>query len=370
MIDQLFRFIDPNLKIIVRNIEEKKALIYSIFLARYIVSTNPKVLTYYITNGFISAEDKIIFIVSSDGKVISNTYQSPEYLNLYLNNYNFIDKKLISNSCYNPIWDQYHLLYISISKTPENGSSYSAIGSRTSMEDAHTYVRKDNLKISLVADGHGGSNTSNYIAEALPLRILQNFGKGISGNFTRDNFIKRIILDTFLEIDTLVCSDLNDGSTCIMSLIVDNDFYLINLGDSRGLLIDIDNRKIVLETVDHKPTTDSEYTRIKNAGGEVYMGRVFGSLAVSRAFGDINFKKRDGKYMGFNSPVSSEPDIYKYTLKGSRYVQVIACDGLWDVLNNDQVLQYILDGVDSEQLTNIALERGSRDNISIMISNI
>ena len=42
---------------------------------------------------------------------------------------------------------------------------------------------------------------------------------------------------------------------------------------------------------DHKPSREDEAARIRNAGGFVIHNRVMGELAVSRAFGDAEFKK-------------------------------------------------------------------------------
>ena len=44
------------------------------------------------------------------------------------------------------------------------------------------------------------------------------------------------------------------------------------------------------ETVKHKPMDDGERERVQQAGGFVIFGRVGGTLAVSRAFGDKPFK--------------------------------------------------------------------------------
>jgi serine/threonine protein phosphatase PrpC len=44
-------------------------------------------------------------------------------------------------------------------------------------------------------------------------------------------------------------------------------------------------------TEDHKPTREDEQKRIRDAGGFVINNRVMGELAVSRAFGDAEFKK-------------------------------------------------------------------------------
>lgn len=42
---------------------------------------------------------------------------------------------------------------------------------------------------------------------------------------------------------------------------------------------------------DHKPSREDEAQRIRDAGGFVINNRVMGELAVSRAFGDADFKK-------------------------------------------------------------------------------
>ena len=42
---------------------------------------------------------------------------------------------------------------------------------------------------------------------------------------------------------------------------------------------------------DHKSSRDDEAKRIRDAGGFVINNRVMGELAVSRAFGDAEFKR-------------------------------------------------------------------------------
>ena len=47
----------------------------------------------------------------------------------------------------------------------------------------------------------------------------------------------------------------------------------------------------MLMSQDHKPGREDEAKRIRDAGGFVINNRVMGELAVSRAFGDVDFKK-------------------------------------------------------------------------------
>ena len=394
MIDQLFRFIDPNIKLSIDDIPEKRLALLGILLARYVVSTKPELLTYTINNNNILNGDDLLFHLDDEGWINSTS------CNLYLDNYSFEDGEVII-SIPDPLWNVYHLTDINtviglpdevplLDNVPiENGTAYDTIGGRQTMEDAYTYVRMDNVKISLVADGHGGHNTSTYVANTLPSKILCAF-RDERGEETRDEFIKRVITQSYLEMDSVICNKYTDGSTCILSLLIDRDFYFVNLGDSRGILIDLDERKIVLNTRDHKPTDIEEYTRIVGLGGTIFGGRVFGSLALTRAFGDVSFKRgprsaeshathetdaktKDSRYMGFNAYVSPKPDIYKYTLVDHKYVYVIACDGVWDVLSNDNVLDYILDqdgDYNSKALVELASNIGSRDNITAMIVNL
>ena len=79
---------------------------------------------------------------------------------------------------------------------------------------------------------------------------------------------------------------------CTATVILINNksdaIYCANAGDSRTVLstggTSIDLSK------DHKPDDHSESSRIYQAGGSVEEGRVNGTLALSRALGDFEYK--------------------------------------------------------------------------------
>lgn len=130
------------------------------------------------------------------------------------------------------------------------------------------------------------------------------------------------------------------GCTATCALVTPTKIYLINAGDSRTCVLNADGTFV--STVDHKPNDDVERRRIEAAGGRVVPEptspthfRVDGSLAVSRGFGDFSYKLRGDK-APFEQRVSCEPDI---TIVDRRPEQklVIACDGVWDVLNETDV---------------------------------
>jgi len=81
------------------------------------------------------------------------------------------------------------------------------------------------------------------------------------------------------------------GCTAVAALLThDNKIYVANAGDSRSVLGVKGEVKPL--SFDHKPTNDSERERIRSAGGYVEFGRVNGNLALSRALGDFEFKKK------------------------------------------------------------------------------
>jgi serine/threonine protein phosphatase PrpC len=61
-----------------------------------------------------------------------------------------------------------------------------------------------------------------------------------------------------------------------------------NVGDARAVLCR--NSQAIDLSVDQKASRPDEQERIKQAGGYIVFGRVFGRLAVTRAFGDFDLK--------------------------------------------------------------------------------
>lgn len=89
----------------------------------------------------------------------------------------------------------------------------------------------------------------------------------------------------------------------------------------------------------------NERQRIQEAGGTVLIQRVNGSLAVSRALGDFEYKNNSNRRPD-QQLVSPEPDITSHTrqLTNDEHVAfiVLACDGVWDVITNEELAAYIL----------------------------
>lgn len=171
-----------------------------------------------------------------------------------------------------------------------------------------------------------------------------------------------------------------------------------NIGDSRTIFIS--DHKLVFVTDDHKPSTPSERERIERCGGFVRNGRVDSDLAVSRAFGDSQFKRNTAPLnspfappMNNLSPSSSPssggggggdprnqkviavPDITRFTAKpGDMFL--ICCDGVFEgQFPTHDVVEFALHqlpapgndiGVVCSRVIDQAVRKNSKDNITCM----
>lgn len=272
-----------------------------------------------------------------------------------------------------------------------NGLRYgvsSMQGWRVEMEDAHSAMiglpgqRKD-WSFFAVFDGHAGHGVSRYCAEKLLEAIISNDDfcriEYESGEPNHDS-IKSGIKTGFLQLDDqlralpeISTGEDKSGSTAICSLISPKQLFIANCGDSRAVLSR--GKTVALSTCDHKPANPGEKKRITDAGGSVMIQRVNGSLAVSRALGDFEYKNVPGRGP-CEQLVSPEPEVYVETrdLENDEFL-VLACDGIWDVMTNDELCDFVRDRMhltdDLELICNYVIDtclsKGSRDNMSIVI---
>lgn len=273
-----------------------------------------------------------------------------------------------------------------------NGLRYgvaSMQGWRIEMEDAHTDITALNQELHEwsffgIFDGHAGSNASLYCAENLLKCVLSSddFKAAIkSGPSSPDlEQLKIGIKMGFFELDktmrecpTWSNGDDKSGTTAVTTMITPEHFIFANCGDSRAILCS--DKKVTFSTVDHKPSNPDEKLRIEKAGGSVMIQRVNGSLAVSRALGDFEYKM-DFTIDPSEQLVSPEPEISVVPRRDDEdEFIVIGCDGIWDVMSNEEVADYIRSRMLlSDDLVRICsdlldtcLAKGSRDNMSVIL---
>ena len=124
---------------------------------------------------------------------------------------------------------------------------------------------------------------------------------------------------------------MTSGCTANVVLITPAEIYCANAGDSRAVLRQ--HSKGIALSSDHKPNDPIESARIRGAGHDVEMDRVDGSLALSRAIGDLDFKDCKDK-SAKEQAVTVFPDVTSRARSPDDKFIIVACDGIWDCLTN------------------------------------
>ncbi|KAL8052672.1 hypothetical protein ABFX02_05G020800 [Erythranthe guttata] len=217
---------------------------------------------------------------------------------------------------------------------------FSLKGKKKFMEDSHKILSSSssngNKGFYGVYDGHGGSKAVEFVAENLHLNIFDNLNN-ISENKAKEEAVKAGYLKTdqqFLKLG------IGSGACCVTALIEEKEMVVSNLGDCRAVLC----RGGVAEplTTDHRPTREDERSRIQDKGGyvEIHRGtwRVHGTLAVSRSIGDSHMKDW----------VLAEPDTRVVCLTSDMQYLVLASDGLWDEVSNQEAVDIVMRSCSSD----------------------
>ncbi|KAL5772716.1 hypothetical protein ACOSP7_012331 [Xanthoceras sorbifolium] len=223
------------------------------------------------------------------------------------------------------------------------------------------YKKKKNHVLGLFAifDGHLGDRVPTYLKENLLNNILEE------PNFWKDP--KTAIKNAYRSTDKFILENSMQlgpgGSTAVTAIVIDGkDLWVANIGDSRAVLCERGSANQL--TVDHEPHT--ERRRIEKQGGFVTtlpgdVPRVNGQLAVARAFGDQSLKAH----------LSSEPDIRYVPIDPTIEFVILASDGLWKVMKNQEAVDIVKPIKDSQaaakRLTTEALARKSKDDISCIV---
>jgi len=263
------------------------------------------------------------------------------------------------------------------------------LGARQSMEDNFMHIDgfagKKDQGFFAVYDGHGGKQTVDFLTCGFHINLAYYL------KHNPDSSVKQAFQQVYEHTDAQIRRQqiLQSGATAITVLLrnekdTESDktkrmIHCANVGDSRGVLAL--KGEAVRISKDHKATDPEEKKRIEKSGGFVTRcNRVNGLLAVSRAFGDHMLKPA----------VSAKPYYSSHQIDQHTPYLVLACDGLWDVMEDQEVVDFILARVKQElgwplvpelhkkklqelvnkiiaDLIKTAIQKGSQDNISILI---
>jgi len=257
-------------------------------------------------------------------------------------------------------------------------------GWRTGMEDTHVVVAREDWGFFGVFDGHGGTQCSAFIAQRFEEELSQ-------GPLPADD---AAVTSLTLRLDSeYLAREQPSGSTGTFVFVKapkDGGKHVLrvgNVGDSRVLLGRLDGSLVECPgtdgalTTDHKPDHPSEKERIERTGGTVQevmgVARVNGDLAVSRAFGDAQYKQTGGPAQE-DRPVSAAPELMTMECEATDFLMLV-CDGIseGEFPNREVVARAARElreggkapdpGAAAISVCREALRCGSKDNLSCMI---
>jgi len=221
-----------------------------------------------------------------------------------------------------------------------------------------------------VFDGHGGETAAQYACNNLyeyvneiiysPLHRHFHDTKKLTNIVT--NYYEEKFNQCFQRLHSEIIEQYEDGSVALIILLELQFKRLIiaNLGDVRAVIIK-KNEEIIQLTVDHRPSNPEEKERIEKLGGYISGNRVNGSIAVTRSLGD----RKISDY------ISHEPEVLIHQIQKEDDYLIIACDGLWDVLSNEEVIgivhKYGRPDRAAAALRDFSYSKGSEDNISVIV---
>ncbi|KAE8652239.1 hypothetical protein Csa_022131 [Cucumis sativus] len=245
-------------------------------------------------------------------------------------------------------------------------------GRRETLEDAYGVMLDicgdSKQAFFAVVDGHGGRDAADYVVEHLGKNIINALEK-IAGE--EEKAIESAIRRGHKRTDEEFLSQGVGSGACAASVLVKNgELHVANVGDCRVVLSR--NGVATPLTKQHRLCREEERVRIEKSGGFVEckngVWRVQGSLAVSRAIGDLHLKEW----------VISEPEIHRLPLTPDCEFLIMASDGLWDKVKDQEAVDEVMREMGDEKnndegmkackmLMEMSFRRGNMDDVTVML---
>ena len=167
------------------------------------------------------------------------------------------------------------------------------------------------------------------------------------------------------------------GSTAVVVLVTPQYIITGNVGDSRAVLRTCSERgQTIALNRDHNYQLPDEVERVKKAGGMFNLTRLLRSakegekrhLSMTRSIGDFYYKDQKDKDM-LSQVVLPLPEISVYKRCKEDALLLVACDGIWDVMDNSDACEKVLETKEDLdegvfQLMVECMQLGSTDNMS------
>jgi len=284
-----------------------------------------------------------------------------------------------------------------------NSSVGSPVGPVTPTDGGSHAMERDDMIFAGLFDGHGGDECARFLQQ----RFYRNLSREISYRCTQnlhgdagsadaattpaahlavtpelmhDAFTSAYLMSNLQLRFSDNIAALTSGATAVTAVVAKNSsgsrwLHLANVGDSAAILCTArpDNNMLwecqrLHQT--HRTSTPSERSRVVSSGGFVLRGRLNGSLAVTRAFGNHSYfsaapcqpepetsplatpaaRSEAGRGRGRASSMeglSVLPATRSVELDSdgsSTLFLVLCCDGVTDVMSDEQIVAVVHEG--------------------------
>jgi len=148
--------------------------------------------------------------------------------------------------------------------------------------------------------------------------------------------------------------------------------YLANVGDSKAIVVR--NGTPVSLNIEHRANNEEERKNVENRGGFVFEKKgaktsrflVQGALELTRSIGDPSYKEF----------ITCEPDIMEHKFdSGDEYI-VMASDGFWNEISEEETVKLINTHKKSQGLSKVLVGEALKkrpyniDNISMIVIDV
>ncbi|MDE5621089.1 MAG: Stp1/IreP family PP2C-type Ser/Thr phosphatase [Ruminococcus sp.] len=210
--------------------------------------------------------------------------------------------------------------------------------------------------LAVVCDGMGGEKAGKEASTIAMEEFFQRFSDGYSESLD-DEEIRKLLISSVSAANSVIYTkaklDFNNfgmGTTCVAAFVTDKSAFIANVGDSRAYLI-VENEGVFQITTDH------------NVASLLYeQGRI-----TEEEMENHPQKHMLVRAVGVEKTVQTDTFIIDYEDK----ISLLLCsDGLSGYCTDDEIYDVIMNSdFDSvtEELINLALSKGGRDNVTVAV---
>lgn len=250
-------------------------------------------------------------------------------------------------------------------------ASYSDIGvSKENNQDSTLLLRArsggDEILLASVCDGMGGlsrgelasatmvKNLTSWFSERLPYLLPG----GLSSNELEEDW-KRVVVSTNRQLaDYAAKNSIELGTTAVVLLLINNDYYLLNVGDSRIYLLDTEGiRQLTKDQTLVQREMDAGRMTYEEARVSPDRGLLLQCIGASNIITPQ-----------FLSGTAEPGNAFLICCDGMRHE--VTADELYTAFAPDSLTSRSIMNRKLREVTDINIQRGETDNLSAVIVKI